>query len=117
MPPVRERLPNRRPALTQDLDIGGCHVAATIGFDPEARPREVFLSGAKVGSEMAGILDDASVVISIALQHNIAPAAVPRVVLTWITPWSSYHSGSMAKNRFQLYSGPLGLATLRGSWG
>jgi hypothetical protein len=48
---------------------------ATIGFDLAGHPAEVFLSGAKDGSNMSAILDDASVVISIALQHGI-PARV-----------------------------------------
>ncbi len=78
--PQRRRLPNRRPAETQDLAINGMRLTATIGFDAEGRPAEVFLSGAKDGSTMAAILDDASVVISVALQHDIPAAALAKSV-------------------------------------
>ena len=43
-----------------------------------ATVREVIISGAKGGSELEAVLDDASVVISIALQHEI-----PAEALTW----------------------------------
>jgi hypothetical protein len=71
-PPDRHRLPNRRRAETQELALGGAVLTATVGFDTAGRPAEVFLSGAKDGSGMAAILEDASVVISIALQHGIS---------------------------------------------
>ena len=52
-----------------------------MGIDPkDGRPREVFLSGAKDGSLLAAILDDASVVVSIALQHGIPAAALAKSV-------------------------------------
>jgi len=74
-PPYRRRLPNRRNAVTETLIIGNMIVSASIGFGPDGRPQELFLNGAKDGSGMAAILDDASVIISIALQHGI-PAKV-----------------------------------------
>jgi len=43
-------------------------------------PAEVFLSGAKDGSGMAAILDDASVVISVALQHGIPAKALAKSI-------------------------------------
>jgi ribonucleoside-diphosphate reductase alpha chain len=70
-PPHRRRLPNRRNSVTEGLAVGNMNVSATIGFDPAGRPAEVFLSGAKDGSNLSAIIADASVVISIALQHGI----------------------------------------------
>ncbi len=78
--PTRTRLPNRRPALTLDIETGDCRATATIGFDEAGRPREVFLIGGKAGSDMAKILDDVAVLISIALQHNIAASVLARSV-------------------------------------
>ena len=79
--PERRRLPNRRPSLTQALTVGNLRFHASIGFDPaDGQPREVFLAGAKDGTEMAAILDDASVVISMALQHGITAAALAKSV-------------------------------------
>ena len=79
--PARKRLPNRRPSETRTLHVGNLTFAATVGFDPaDGQPREVFLAGAKDGTEMAAILDDASVVISVALQHGISAAALAKSV-------------------------------------
>ena len=79
--PDRKRLPNRRPSETLALHVGNHTFAATVGFDPEdGQPREVFLAGAKDGTDMAAILDDASVVISVALQHGVPAAALAKSV-------------------------------------
>jgi ribonucleoside-diphosphate reductase alpha chain len=69
--PHRRRLPNRRTSITEDIEVGNTTLSATIGLDQTGRPRELFLSGAKDGSGMAAVLNDASVVISIALQWGI----------------------------------------------
>jgi hypothetical protein len=83
-PPYRRRLPNRRPAITETIAVGNTTISASVGFGPDGRPQEIFLSGAKDGSSMAAILDDASVVISVALQFGISsqegPAAGCRTV-------------------------------------
>ena len=79
--PHRRRLPNRRPGETHTLSVDNHTFAATVGFDPaDGRPREIFLAGAKDGSGMAAILDDASVIISISLQHGIPAAALAKSV-------------------------------------
>jgi hypothetical protein len=73
--PHRARLPTRRPAITQDMIVGNTILSASIGFDETGQPAEIFLSGAKDGSGLAAILEDASVVISVALQHGIPARA------------------------------------------
>jgi hypothetical protein len=78
--PHRRRLPNRRNAVTETIVIGNVTLTASIGFDETGRPAEVFLSGAKDGSGLAAILDDASVVISIALQHGIPAKALAKSI-------------------------------------
>jgi hypothetical protein len=55
-------------------------IAASIGFGETGTPQEIFLSGAKDGSGMAAILEDASVVISVALQHGIPVAALAKSI-------------------------------------
>ncbi len=78
---LRTRLPNRRPSHLETLEVGAQVVTACIGFDPATgRPREVFLSGAKDGTDLAAILDDASVILSVALQHDIPASALARKV-------------------------------------
>jgi hypothetical protein len=78
--PTRRRLPNRRPAETVAIEVDGLSFVASVGFDPDGRPAEIFLSGAKDGSGLAAIIEDASVVISIALQHGISASALAKSV-------------------------------------
>ena len=78
--PHPHRLPNRRRAETRDLVANGMALTATVGFDKMGRPAKIFLSGAKDGSGMAAILEDASVVISIALQYGIPARALAKSV-------------------------------------
>ena len=70
---TRERLPDRRPNETFDLEFDGVPYAVTIGFFPDGRPGEVFTRGAKVGSSLDGLLDDACVALSILLQSGVEP--------------------------------------------
>ena len=77
--PKRKRLPNRRPALTETLEVAGQRVEVTIGFPPETgEVSEMFLVGGKTGSTLDGLLADAAVVISIGLQHGVSPAALAK---------------------------------------
>ncbi len=79
--PARKRLPNRRPAITETLEVEGQKVVATVGFDPEDdSPRELFLKAGKEGSLLNALLDDAAVVISIALQCGVSAETLARSV-------------------------------------
>jgi hypothetical protein len=78
--PHRARLPNRRPAITQDIIVNNITLSATLGFDEAGRPAEIFLSGAKDGSGLAAILEDASVVISVALQRGVRGSALAKSI-------------------------------------
>jgi ribonucleoside-diphosphate reductase alpha chain len=78
--PQRHHLPKRRCSITEDITIGNTVLSACVGFDQVGRPAEIFLSGAKDGSGLAAILDDASVVISIALQCGIPAAALAKSI-------------------------------------
>ena len=74
---TRKRLPDRRPSFTTQLVYEDNVYSATLGFDvTNDRIAEVFTHGAKVGSGMDRILDDACVALSLLLQHGIEPAAL-----------------------------------------
>ena len=74
---TRQRLPDRRPSFTTELAFDGRSYSATLGFDVRTnRIAEVFTHGAKVGSAMDRILDDACVAISLLLQYGVEPAAL-----------------------------------------
>lgn len=77
----RHRLPNRRPCVSYDIVVRGQPYVATIGYDPgTGRPLELFLFGAKTGSDMQFALDDAAVTISIAAQLGLDASAVVRSI-------------------------------------
>jgi hypothetical protein len=70
---TRARLPDRRLAETIDLEHGGMRFSVTVGFYPDGRPAEAFTHGAKAGSTIDGLLDDACVVVSLLIQHGVDP--------------------------------------------
>jgi hypothetical protein len=73
----RARLPDRRPSVTMQFAYEGNTYSVTLGFDvSNNRIGEVFTHGAKVGSAMDRILDDACVALSLLLQHGVEPAAL-----------------------------------------
>jgi ribonucleoside-diphosphate reductase alpha chain len=81
MTTTRERLPNRRPVITDVVAAGGALLTVSAGIDPASgHVREVFLSGAKEGSAMDAITSDAAVVISVALQHGVPLDALARSI-------------------------------------
>ena len=73
---TRRRLPNRRPNETVAISFEGRKYAVTIGFRPGGSASEVFTHGAKVGSTLDALLDDACVAVSLLLQHGAKPADV-----------------------------------------
>ena len=66
----RERLPNRRSAETRELLYGDNAYTVTTGHYRDGREGEVFLSGAKAGSDVDGLLADIGVVLSRLLQFG-----------------------------------------------
>lgn len=78
---ARTPLPNRRPSIIETIEIDGHSFTASIGFNPATgQPRELFLDGTKSGSALDGILNDAAVTISVALQHGVSAAALAKSV-------------------------------------
>ena len=69
---ARERLSNRRPAETFELRYGpdDARHHVTVGYFDDGRPGEVFLHGAKVGSDADGLHADVGVLVSRLLQHG-----------------------------------------------
>jgi len=72
----RTRLANRRPSLTATLAAGPHAFRATVGFDDSGRPKELFVTGMKGGSDLTLLLGDAALAISIALQHGVRAQAL-----------------------------------------
>lgn len=77
---TRKRLPDRRPSTNLSIawatEAGEHQVTLTAGFDPATGAlAEVFYSdGQKTGSQLQHTMQDACVIISIALQHGVTVA-------------------------------------------
>ncbi len=69
--PRRERLPHTRRSLTHKFDIAGHEGYVTVGFYPDGRPGEVFITMAKEGSTIGGLMDVIGTAISIGLQYGV----------------------------------------------
>ncbi len=77
--PYRHIPSNRRPGETRTFDIDGHIAEATINvYGDSGFPCELFLSSDKPGSSLAFLLEDAAVIISIALQHGINPRVLAK---------------------------------------
>jgi hypothetical protein len=73
---TRQRLPNRRPAETVELEHNGSRFTVTIGFYPDGRPGEVFTHGIRSGSNLDALLADACVLVSCLIQHGVEPREI-----------------------------------------
>jgi ribonucleoside-diphosphate reductase alpha chain len=69
--PRRERLPLTRQSMTHKFDIQGHEGYVTVGFYPDGRPGEVFITMAKEGSTIGGLMDVVGTAISIGLQYGV----------------------------------------------
>jgi len=76
----RSRLPNRRPSMNVSVDWQHHSFALTVGFDPDrGRIAEVFYGdGQKTGTDLLHTVQDACVIISVALQYGIPLEALGR---------------------------------------
>jgi len=74
---MRRKLPARRPAITQDLEINGKVHQLTMGYDPShGRVAEVFIHGQKIGSDAEIAHHDLGVMLSLLLQHGATPQSL-----------------------------------------
>jgi hypothetical protein len=64
----RQRLPNRRPVETFEIEVAGLRYTATIGRFPDGRIGELFLSNHKCNSAADTNARDSAIVCSMALQ-------------------------------------------------
>jgi ribonucleoside-diphosphate reductase alpha chain len=69
--PRRERLPHTRSSLTHKFDIQGHEGYINVGFYPDGRPGELFITMAKEGSTIGGLMDVLGTAISIGLQYGV----------------------------------------------
>ncbi len=69
--PRRERLPDTRNSVTHKFSIAGHEGYISVGLYPDGRPGEVFITMAKEGSTVGGLMDSFGTATSIALQYGV----------------------------------------------
>jgi ribonucleoside-diphosphate reductase alpha chain len=68
---VRHKLKEERMAVTHKFNIGGHEGYITVGLYPDGEPGEIFITMAKEGSTVSGLMDSFALAVSIALQHGV----------------------------------------------
>ena len=69
--PRRERLPETRQSVTHKFDIQGHEGYLTVGFFDDGRPGELFITMAKEGSTVGGLMDVVGTLVSMGLQYGV----------------------------------------------
>ena len=73
--PRRERLPDTRQSITHKFNVGGHEGYINVGLYPDGRPGELFITMAKEGSTVGGLMDSFGTAVSMSLQYGV-PLAV-----------------------------------------
>jgi ribonucleoside-diphosphate reductase alpha chain len=68
---VRHKLQDERMAVTHKFNIAGHEGYITVGLYPDGEPGEIFITMAKEGSTVSGLMDSFALAVSIALQHGV----------------------------------------------
>lgn len=68
---VRREMPKRRNAKTFSFRVADCHGYFTVGEFEDGTPGELFMSVAKMGSTLAGLMDAYARSISYGLQYGV----------------------------------------------
>src|SRR5882762_7264156 len=69
--PVRRKLPDERASLTHKFSIGGHEGYITVGMYEDGAPGEIFVTMAKEGSTISGLMDSFSTSVSYCLQYGV----------------------------------------------
>ncbi len=69
--PRRERLPDTRQSVTHKFSVAGHEGYITVGMYPDGRPGEMFITMAKEGSTVGGLMDCFGTAVSMSLQYGV----------------------------------------------
>ena len=69
--PLRRRLSDTRSAVTHKFDIAGHEGYLTVGLFDDNQPGELFITMAKEGSTIGGLMDSIGTLTSMALQYGV----------------------------------------------
>jgi len=68
---IRHRLPDERLSITHKFNVGGHEGYLTVGLYKDGMPGEIFITMAKEGSTVSGLMDSFACAVSIGLQHGV----------------------------------------------
>lgn len=68
--PARDRLPNRRAAISTSFERDGARFEMTAGYYPDGRAGEIFLNADRANSLLDFLMSDAAILASLALQYG-----------------------------------------------
>ena len=86
--PRRERLPDTRQSVTHKFNISGHEGYVTVGLYPDGRPGELFITMAKEGSTIGGLMDCFGTAVSMSLQYGVPlEVYVNKFSHTRFEPW------------------------------
>ena len=69
--PMRRRLPETRRSITHKFNIAGHEGYLTVGIYEDGQPGELFITMAKEGSTIGGLMDSLGTATSVALQYGV----------------------------------------------
>ncbi len=69
--PMRRRLPDTRRSITHKFNIAGHEGYLTVGLYDDGLPGELFITMAKEGSTIGGVMDSLGTAVSVALQYGV----------------------------------------------
>jgi len=69
--PMRRRLPETRHSLTHKFNVAGHEGYLTVGCYEDGKPGELFITMAKEGSTIGGLMDSLGTSTSVALQYGV----------------------------------------------
>jgi len=69
--PMRRRLPDTRRSITHKFNVASHEGYLTVGLYENGRPGELFITMAKEGSTIGGIMDSLGTAVSVALQYGV----------------------------------------------
>jgi ribonucleoside-diphosphate reductase alpha chain len=69
--PFRRKLEDERRAVTHKFTVGGHEGYLTVGLYDDGQPGEIFITMAKEGSTVSGLMDSFATAVSLALQYGV----------------------------------------------
>ena len=86
--PRRDRLPDTRRSVTHKFNVGGHEGYITVGLFDDGQPGELFITMAKEGSTIGGLMDAFGTAVSMSLQYGVPlEVYVKKFSHTRFEPW------------------------------